>query len=121
PHPAPATAKSAASAAQPAASRSQAHVLASVRSAIDENRIDIYLQPLVTLPQRKVRFYEAVTRLRDEREQVLAAEDFIGIAEAAGLVGRIDHMVLLRCVQVLRRLMVPNKDVGIFRPVYGAT
>ena len=62
-----------------------------------------------------------MTRLRDEREQVLAAEDFIGIAEAAGLVGRIDHMVLLRCVQVLRRLMVRNKDVGIFCNLAAAT
>ena len=104
-----------------AGSHSQSQILAAVRSAIDENRIDIYLQPLVTLPQRKVRFYEAVTRLRDEREQVLAAEDFIGIAEAAGLIGRIDHMVMLRCVQVLRRLMVRNKDVGIFCNVASAT
>ncbi|MGJ4941729.1 EAL domain-containing protein [Bradyrhizobium sp. HKCCYLS1011] len=101
--------------------RSQAQILAAVRSAIDENRLDVYLQPLVTLPQRKVRFYEAVTRLRDERDQMLAAEDFIGIAEAAGLVGRIDHMVMLRCVQVLRRLMVRNKDVGVFCNVSAAT
>jgi cyclic-di-GMP phosphodiesterase TipF (flagellum assembly factor) len=76
---------------------------------------------MVTLPQRKVRFYEAVTRLRDESDQVLAADDFIGIAEAAGLIGRIDHMVMLRCVQVLRRLMVRNKDVGVFCNVAAAT
>src|SRR4051794_6483517 len=95
-------------------SRTQAQVLAAVRSAIEGNRIDIYLQPMVSLPQRKVRFYEAVTRLRDERDQLLAADDFIGIAEARGLIGRIDHMVMLRCVQVLRRLMVRNKDVGVF-------
>ncbi len=103
------------------ASRSQAQILAAVRSAIDENRIDIYLQPMVTLPQRKVRFYEAVTRLRDDKDQVLAAEDFIAIAEAAGLIGRIDHMVMLRSVQVLRRLMVRNKDVGVFCNVAAAT
>jgi cyclic-di-GMP phosphodiesterase, flagellum assembly factor TipF len=101
--------------------RSHAQVLATVRSAVEENRIDIYLQPMVTLPQRKVRFYEAVTRLRDEKDQILAAEDFIGIAEAAGLIGRIDHMVMLRCVQVLRRLMVRNKDVGVFCNVAAAT
>jgi cyclic-di-GMP phosphodiesterase TipF (flagellum assembly factor) len=106
---------------QSATSRSQAQILAAVRTAIDENRVDIYLQPLVTLPQRKVRFYEAVTRLRDDRDQVLAAEDFIGIAEVAGLIGRIDHMVMLRCVQVLRRLMVRNKDVGIFCNVAATT
>lgn len=105
--------------AEPAGRNSQ--FLASVRSAVEESRIDIYLQPMVTLPQRKVRFYEAVTRLRDERDQVISAEEFIGAAEAAGLIGRIDHMVMLRCVQVLRRLMVRNKDVGIFCNVAAAT
>ena len=102
-------------------SRSHAHILSAVKGAVEENRIDIYLQPMVTLPQRKVRFYEAVTRLRDDKDEVLAAEDFIAIAEAAGLIGRIDHMVMLRCVQVLRRLMVRNKDVGIFCNVAAAT
>jgi cyclic-di-GMP phosphodiesterase TipF (flagellum assembly factor) len=76
---------------------------------------------MVTLPQRKVRFYEAVTRLRDDTDQVLAADDFIAVAEAAGLIGRIDHMVMLKCVQVLRRLMVRNKDVGVFCNVAAAT
>jgi cyclic-di-GMP phosphodiesterase TipF (flagellum assembly factor) len=102
-------------------SRSPSQILSALRSAVDENRLDVYLQPMVTLPQRKVRFYEAVTRLRDERDQILAAEDFIGVAEAAGLVGRVDHMVMLRCVQVLRRLMVRNKDVGVFCNVAAAT
>jgi cyclic-di-GMP phosphodiesterase TipF (flagellum assembly factor) len=68
-----------------------------------------------------VRFYEAVTRLRDARDQILAAEDFIGIAEAGGLIGRIDNMVMQRCVQVLRRLTVRNKDVGIFCNLSSAT
>ncbi len=106
---------------EPAPSRSPAQILAAVKSAVEENRIDIYLQPMVTLPQRKVRFYEAVTRLRDDKDQILTADDFISIAEAAGLIGRIDHMVMLRCVQVLRRLMVRNKDVGIFCNVAAAT
>src|SRR5450432_1722682 len=106
---------------EPAPSRSQAQILAAVKSAVAENRIDIYLQPMVTLPQRKVRFYEAVTRLRDDKDQILTADDFISVAEAAGLIGRIDHMVMLRCVQVLRRLMVRNKDVGIFCNVAAAT
>ncbi|MFK4510477.1 EAL domain-containing protein [Bradyrhizobium daqingense] len=101
--------------------RNQTQLLAALRNAIDENRIDIFLQPMVTLPQRKVRFYEAVTRLRDERDQLIAAEEFISIAEASGLIGRIDNMVMLRCVQVLRRLMVRNKDVGVFCNVAAST
>ncbi|WP_298239664.1 EAL domain-containing protein [uncultured Bradyrhizobium sp.] len=106
---------------QTAAGRNQTQLLATLRNAIDENRIDIFLQPMVTLPQRKVRFYEAVTRLRDERDQLIAAEEFISIAEASGLIGRIDNMVMLRCVQVLRRLMVRNKDVGVFCNVAAST
>ena len=89
---------------EPVRSRSPAQILTALKNAVEENRIDIYLQPMVTLPQRKVRFYEAVTRLRDDKDQVLAADDFIAVAEAAGLIGRIDHMVMLRCVQVLRSI-----------------
>jgi cyclic-di-GMP phosphodiesterase TipF (flagellum assembly factor) len=109
----------AAEAASP--SRSQPQLLAAVKNAVEESRLDIYLQPMVTLPQRKVRFYEAVTRLRDEKDQILAADDFIATAEAGGLIGKIDHMVMLRCIQVLRRLMVRNKDVGVFCNVSAAT
>ena len=98
----PAVPSQTASAVHAVNGRNQTQMLAMLRSAIDENRIDIFLQPMVTLPQRKVRFYEAVTRVRDERDQLIAAEEFISIAEASGLIGRIDNMVLLRCVQVLR-------------------
>ena len=115
----PAPSAIAAAAASP--SRSQPQLLAAVKNAVEESRLDIYLQPMVTLPQRKVRFYEAVTRLRDDKDQVLAADDFIATAEAGGLIGKIDHMVMLRCIQVLRRLMVRNKDVGVFCNVSAAT
>jgi cyclic-di-GMP phosphodiesterase, flagellum assembly factor TipF len=115
----PAPSAVAAEAASP--SRNQPQLLAAVKNAVEENRLDIYLQPMVTLPQRKVRFYEAVTRLRDDKDQILAADDFIATAEAGGLIGKIDHMVMLRCIQVLRRLMVRNKDVGVFCNVSAAT
>ncbi|QDP23968.1 EAL domain-containing protein [Bradyrhizobium cosmicum] len=117
----PAVQTKTANAVQAVDGRNQTQMLATLRNAIDENRIDIFLQPMVTLPQRKVRFYEAVTRVRDGRDQLIAAEEFISIAEASGLIGRIDNMVMLRCVQVLRRLMVRNKDVGVFCNVAAST
>lgn len=104
-----------------AAPRSQTQILSTLRHAINENRVDIFLQPIVTLPQRKVRFYEAVTRVHDNNNLPLAAEEFIDAAETSGMIGRIDHMVMLRCVQVLRRLMVRNKEVGVFCNVAAST
>ena len=42
-------------------------IIAAIAKAIDASKIDLYLQPVVTLPQRKVRYYEAFSRLRAER------------------------------------------------------
>lgn len=102
-------------------SKDDAQFVNTIRRAINESRIDIYLQPVVTLPQRKVRFYEAISRLRDDNDQIIMADDFIGPAEDAGFMQEIDHSVLLRSMQVLRRLMVRNKDVGVFCNVAKST
>lgn len=101
--------------------RTDVQFVNTIRRAITENRIDIYLQPVVTLPQRKVRFYEAISRLRDDKDQIIVADDFVGPAEEAGFMQEIDHSVLLRSMQVLRRLMVRNKDVGVFCNVAKST
>jgi cyclic-di-GMP phosphodiesterase TipF (flagellum assembly factor) len=89
-------------------------IVSTIRGAVDDNRVDLYLQPIVTLPQRKVRYYEALTRLRTEDGQTLLPGDFIGPAESAGLMPRIDHLLLFRSVQVVRRLLLKNRDVGLF-------
>lgn len=89
-------------------------IMALIRGAIDANRVDLYLQPIVTLPQRKVRFYEALTRLRTEDGKMLLPEDYLAYAETAGLLPKIDNLLLFRSVQVLRRLHVKNRDVGLF-------
>jgi cyclic-di-GMP phosphodiesterase, flagellum assembly factor TipF len=96
-------------------------VLAAVRGATESNRIDLYLQPIVSLPQRKVRFYETVSRLRDDKDRLISATQFVEAAEASGLIGQIDYLVLFRCVQVLRRLQVRSKDIGLFCNVSGIT
>ncbi len=51
--------------------------------ACDANRIDLYLQPIVTLPQRKVRYYEAMSRLRSEDGDIIPAVDFIELPKAS--------------------------------------
>jgi len=89
--------------------------------AADANRIDLYLQPIVTLPQRKVRYYEALSRLRTEESDIIPAGDFIDYAEAVGLMPKIDHLLLFRCVQVTRRLQMKSRDVGLFCNISAST
>ena len=92
-----------------------------VAAAIDGNRIDLYLQPIVTLPQRKVRYYEALSRLRTEQGDVVPAVEFIDVAESAGLMPKLDNLLMFRCVQVMRRLQMKNRDVGLFCNLGAAT
>ena len=87
---------------------------ATIRSAIDANRVDLYLQPMVTLPQRKIRYYEALSRLRSDKGDVVLATDFLGPADAHGLLPKIDNLVIFRCVQVVRRLLTKNREIGLF-------
>ncbi len=94
---------------------------AMIAQAADANRIDLYLQPVVTLPQRKVRFYEALSRLRTEDGEIIPAGDFVDIAESAGLMPKIDNMLVFRCVQVVRRLQLKSRDVGLFCNVNATT
>jgi cyclic-di-GMP phosphodiesterase TipF (flagellum assembly factor) len=111
--PGPAVTAAAAAAAPPDKVTSP-EMLAAIRSAIEANRIDLHLQPIVTLPQRKVRFYEAMSRLRTQGGDVVLAAEFISQAEAGGLMPKIDNLVVFRCVQVLRRLLLKNREVGVF-------
>ena len=97
-------------------------IIALIRSAIDANRIDLYLQPIVTLPQRKVRYYEAMSRLRTRATARSCRPPISSThAEAAGLMPKIDNLVLFRCVQVVRRLLLKNREIGLFCNVAGST
>ncbi|MEI9922703.1 MAG: EAL domain-containing protein [Bradyrhizobium sp.] len=105
-----------------ASPRSEAQILAVVKAAVEENRLDIYLQPMVTLPQRKVRFYEAVTRLRDDKDEIITAEPFCR-HRGSRRTDRTDrsHGDAAMCAGACAGLMVRNKDVGVFCNVAAAT
>ena len=98
-----------------------AEIITRLARAIEANRIDLFLQPIVTLPQRKVRYYEALARLRHDDGALLAPDDFLPHAEAGGLLPAIDNLMVFRCVQVVRRLSTKNREVGLFCNMSAAT
>lgn len=90
------------------------HLLQMVQDALAENRVDLYLQPIVSLPQRRTVFYESFSRLRDESGRVMMPAEYLAVAEPEGLVANIDNLLLFRCVQIVRRLAKQDRKVGIF-------
>lgn len=85
-----------------------------ILAALNSNRVELHLQPIVVLPQRRVRYYEALTRIRDSHGELLEAAAFMPEAVRSGLVARIDNLLLFRSIQVIRRLLARNRDAAIF-------
>ncbi len=89
-------------------------LIETVREALIENRVDLYLQPVVSLPQRKTVFYESFSRLRDETGRVMMPAEYLTVAEPEGLLPSIDNLLLFRCVQIVRKLAKNDRRIGIF-------
>jgi cyclic-di-GMP phosphodiesterase TipF (flagellum assembly factor) len=89
-------------------------LLEEVREALAANRVDLSLQPVVSLPQRRTVFYESFSRLRDESGRMMMPAEYLPAAEPEGLVSAIDNLLLFRCVQIVRRLAKQERKVGIF-------
>ena len=89
-------------------------LLQTIHDALSENRVDLYLQPVVTLPQRRTIFYESFTRLRDASDRVMMPAEYLSVAEGEGLVPAIDNLLLFRCAQIVRRLARQDRKVGVF-------
>lgn len=94
--------------------RNEKNLLSIVKEAIEANRLEIHLQPVVTLPQRRVSFYECFTRLRDQKGGLIMPGEFLRVAEPSGLVGEIDNMLLLKCVQLARRMIKRERKFSMF-------
>jgi len=111
----------AADAPQSAGAPTDEEILDIVRSGLQENKVDLYLQPIVRLPQRRTLFYEAFSRIRGPKGEVITPGQYLTVAENAGLIGTIDNLLLIRCVQLIRRVRQKNSEVGFFVNVSART
>lgn len=81
---------------------SDAMILSLLEQAVQEDRIDVFVQPIVSLPQRKHRMYEVFGRIRAMPGTYLPATHYMRLAQKEGLMTTIDNLLLLRCLQMLR-------------------
>ena len=92
----------------------QDEMLFVVTKAIEQRRVDIYLQPVVSLPQRKTVYYEVFTRLRNQANNLILPDMFVPVAEQAGLMPLIDNMMLLRAIKIIRQMDQRTSAKGLF-------
>lgn len=92
-----------------------------VLSALEAGRLELYLQPIVTLPQRRTRFFEAQSRLRipDEDQTASLVEDkrFLSILSRHGRLPAFDRQMLARVFAVARHISTGESGAAIILPI----
>jgi diguanylate cyclase (GGDEF)-like protein/PAS domain S-box-containing protein len=79
------------------------HWVARVTRAAEENRLELFFQPIVPVDDRKSEaFHELTVRLRDDDGQLVPPSEFIPAAERYNVMSVIDRWVVLRAVELLR-------------------
>lgn len=89
-------------------------LLDAVRDALNNNRVELHVQPIVSLPQRRIRFFELLARPRDAMGREYQAADCLDALDSAGLRAEFDALMLLRSVQLVRKLESRARDAGFF-------
>lgn len=100
--------------ALPTGSLLEQAMLTVLNDAIEGGRVDLYLQPIVALPERKLRYYEGYTRLRTSDDEIVMPRDYLPVAETAGLMPIVDNVLLVKSVQLLRKLRSDSRVKGVF-------
>jgi cyclic-di-GMP phosphodiesterase TipF (flagellum assembly factor) len=101
-------------AAVAAAAREEAEAerAALIGKALSEGGLEVHLQPIVSLPQRRTCGYEALARLRLDENTLLLPHEFIETVETRGFGPTLDALVLTRALAIARHL--GSKDGSIF-------
>jgi EAL domain-containing protein (putative c-di-GMP-specific phosphodiesterase class I) len=89
--------------------------------AVQSKRVEVFVQPIMRLPQRQTRFYEIFARIRAQPGQYLPASRYMPIAEQDNLQSDIDTMLLLQCLQTIQTSAHIEKAAPFFINVKSGT
>ncbi|MHB2167733.1 EAL domain-containing protein [Alsobacter sp. R-9] len=116
--PAPATpAPTPAAASRPAAPAEPAAASQAVRRALVSGAIDLFLHSIVSLPQRKVRIYEALGRVREPDGSFAESDTVAQAAARLGLTVKLETDLFRAVCKVASHLAARERDVPVMCPV----
>jgi cyclic-di-GMP phosphodiesterase TipF (flagellum assembly factor) len=86
---------------------------AAIIEALDQERVELHLQPIVSLPQRRTRLYEVLARLRLADETLLSPAEFMPTLERLGRLPRMDEIVVARALAIATHVATRDSEVRI--------
>lgn len=85
-----------------------------IEKALNSDRIEMLVQPIVSLPQRKARHFECFSRIREEDGTIYTPDHFMHLAEEENLIRLVDNAMLFRCIQLARSSIKKKFNVNFF-------
>ena len=85
-----------------------------IEKALNSDKIEMLVQPIVSLPQRKARHFECFSRIREEDGTIYTPDHFLHLAEEENLIRLVDNAMLFRCIQMTRSSVQKKFDVNFF-------
>ena len=74
-----------------------------ISNALAEDKFALYFQPILNISEGTISHYEVLLRMRDGEGDLILPTPFIDVAEKAGLIHDIDHMVLRKSIDELKK------------------
>ena len=106
---------------KPPLSPAEAETAAMIREALAEERIEAFIQPIVTLPARKPRFFELLSRIHLRNDTLVLPEQYLAVAERENLLPAIDELCFARATQLIRETDRHHHAIGFFCNVAAQT
>jgi len=91
-----------------------AEILTFLDRAVKEDRVQLFIQPTVRLPQRIPAFYECFSRITDNEGNIIRPEQYLPVSDAAGLTAALDNLLLFRCIQLVRQTRREQPNILFF-------
>ncbi|MFN3700186.1 MAG: EAL domain-containing protein [Alphaproteobacteria bacterium] len=85
------------------ASLSDSVIGALLQNVIQSGKINLFLQPIMRLPHRKIVAFELFARIRAKPGLYVPAGRYISMARADNMLEKIDGLLLLECLSLLRK------------------
>jgi cyclic-di-GMP phosphodiesterase TipF (flagellum assembly factor) len=92
-----------------------------VIAAFEAGGLDVHLQPIAALPQRRTVAYEALARLRTEQGALLGPPVFLPAIARAGLSAQLDAQVLTRVLRLAQALLAKPGEPFVMVNLSAAT
>ena len=91
--------------------RYKSEIISEINAAMDEDRVEIFLQPIYSVEEKKFVSAEVLARIRNKNGSVMPPGVFIPVAEKNGLIDKLGERVFKKTCRFLQKHSI--KELGI--------